>query len=120
MGHPSQSWNNTKAVDVFFLDSYSRFLKKLSDIEDQNGSLLEHTMVLYGSGMNNGETGTHSGKNLPLILGGGAGLGLKQGQHLSFENDSTLLANVHLTMLQKMGIRSDKFSDSKSTLNGLE
>lgn len=81
--------------------------------------MLDHTMVLFGSGMSNGKGGGHSPKNLPLILAGGSGLGLRHGNHLPFDVDSTPLSNLLLTMLQKMGVEQDAFADSTGTLNGL-
>jgi len=75
--------------------------------------------VLYGSGMNSGEGGGHSPKNLPLLLAGGRKLGLRQGQHLPFEVDSTPMSNLLLTMAQKMGVEQSNFMDSSSTLTGL-
>ena len=69
--------------------------------------------------MSNGKGGGHSPKNLPLILAGGRKLGLRHGQHLSFEIDSTPMSNLLLTMLQKMGVKQDKFHDSTGTLTGL-
>ncbi|MBL6705332.1 MAG: hypothetical protein ISQ06_04420, partial [Planctomycetaceae bacterium] len=74
----------------------------------------------FGSGMNSGDGGGHSPKDLPLITAGGRGLGLKQGQHLVFDqNNHPPLSNLLLTYIQKMGIESDKFCDATGTLNGL-
>lgn len=106
-------------VDKFLVSNFGYFLNRLRNLKEADGSLLEHTMVLYGSGMNNGKTGTHSPKNLPLILAGGSKLGMRQGQHLRFKEDAVPLCNVHLTVLQGMGIETSSFGDSKSTLTGL-
>ena len=86
--------------------------------------MLDHTMVLYGSGMNNGVAledgkGSHSTRKLPILLAGGRKLGIRQGQHLKYENDSTPLCNLHVTMLQGMGIECDQFVDGTGPLNGL-
>lgn len=83
-------------------------------------SILDSTMVMFGSGMNSGEGGAHSPKNLPLLLAGGSSLGLKHGQHLAHDTeDHPPLSNVLLTMIQKMGVESDSFQDATGTLNGL-
>jgi hypothetical protein len=81
-----------------------------------DGNLLDHSMVLYGSGMNSGKGGGHSPKNLPLILAGGRRLGFDHGRHLKFEIDRVPLSNVLLTMLQRMGVEQDAFADSTGTL----
>ncbi len=106
-------------VDRFLIKNFTHFLTRLHGMEEAGSSMLDHTMVLYGSGMNNGRTGTHSPKNLPLLLAGGSNLGVRQGQHLRFAEDSTPLCNVYLTMLQRMGLEVEAFSDSAGTLNQL-
>ena len=107
------------AIDRFHLRKLARFLGQLKTSEEAGGSLLDQTMVLYGSGMSNGKGGGHSPQNLPLLLAGGRKLGLKHGSHLKFEIDSTPFANVLLTMLHGMGIEDKRFMDSTGTLNGL-
>ena len=75
--------------------------------------MLDRTIVLYGSGMNSGTRGEHSPKNLPTLVAGGSRLGLKHGHHLAFNPDKhPPLSNVLLTLLQKMGVESDRFADA--------
>lgn len=82
--------------------------------------MLDNTLIVFGSGMNSGAGGEHSPKNLPLLGAGGPKLGLQHGQHLGWEpNHHPPLSNVLLTLIQKMGIESDKFRDSTGTLLGL-
>ncbi len=108
------------SIDRFHLARLSRFLDLLKATEEAGGNMLDNTMILYGSGMNSGEGGEHSPKNLPLLVAGGHKLGFKHGQHLAFDPKShPPLSNVLLTVAQKMGIETDKFSDSKGTLTGL-
>jgi len=107
------------AVDRTYIDRLTHFLGLLKATKEGDGCMLDNTMVLYGSGMNNGKGGGHSAKNLPLLLAGGRNLGIKQGQHLRFEVDSTPMSNLLLTMLQKMGIEQDRYMDSTGTLTGL-
>ena len=106
-------------IDRAHVKALARFLSFLKQTRDGEGSMLDHTMVLYGSGMSNGPGGGHARTNLPLLLAGGSRLGLRHGQHLRHEFDSVPLSNVLLTMLQKMGIEADSFSDSTGTLTGL-
>lgn len=105
-------------IDRFHLERLGRFLTFLKSTEDGEGRMLDHTMVVYGSGMNSGKGGEHSPKNLPLLVAGGQRLGLKHGQHLAFDpNKHPPLCNVLLTVSQKMGVETDKFSDATGTLS---
>ena len=107
-------------IDRFHLGRLDRFLTFLKSTAEADGNMLDRTIVVYGSGMNSGTGGEHSPKNLPLIVAGGRKLGLKHGQHLAFDKDKhPPLSNVLLTLIQKMGVESDKFSDAKGTLTGL-
>ena len=83
--------------------------------------MLDRTIVLYGSGMNSGLGGEHSPKNLPTLVAGGRKLGLKHGQHLAFNPDQhPPLANLLLTLVQKMDLEIDQFADATGTLTGLD
>ena len=108
-------------IEQFHMDQLARFLDKLKSIEEQDGqSLLEKSMVLFGSGM--GNASSHSNKNLPLLLAGG---GFKHGEHKSYFRDgnrkkTTPAGNLYVSMLQRFGVEADKFGTAKSTLTGLE
>lgn len=92
------------------------FLTALSDTKESGESLLDRTMVLYGTPM--GSANSHSNVNLPVLLAGG---GFKHGQHLSFDTQNNYpLTNLFVSMLQRLGIESDTFSTSKGTMRGLE
>lgn len=106
-------------IDRRYIARLARFLKLLKETAEGDGNMLDNTLVLYGSGMNNGKGGGHSGKDLPLLLAGGRKLGIKQGQHLRFEVDSTPMSNLLLTMLQAVGVEQETFRDSTGTLTGL-
>ncbi|MGV3606855.1 MAG: DUF1552 domain-containing protein [Planctomycetaceae bacterium] len=107
-------------IDRFHLSRLARFLTFLKSTTEGDGNMLDQTMVMLGSGMNSGKGGEHSPKNLPLLLAGGHKLGLKHGQHLAFDSNShPPMSNVLLTLIQKMGIETDKFSDATGTLSGL-
>ena len=98
------------------LKAFGEFLAGLKGTADGGGSLLDHTMVLHGAGM--GNANAHSNVNLPILLAGG---GFKHGQHLVFDKERNYpLANLYVSMLQRMGIEADKFSSGTSTLRGLE
>ena len=107
-------------IDRFHLERLGRFMEFLKATEDGDRNMLDHTLIMFGSGMNSGDGGGHSPKDLPLIAAGGRGLGLKQGQHLVFDKDNhPPLSNLLLTYIQKMGLEIDEFCDATGTLNGL-
>jgi hypothetical protein len=107
-------------IDAFHVERLGRFLSFLKNTKEMDGTMLDNTIVLFGSGMNSGEGGEHSPKNLPLLVAGGHKLGLKHGQHLAHDvTKHPPLSNVLLTLAQRMGVEKDKFSDATGTLTGL-
>ncbi len=91
-------------------------LQRLKEIPVESGSLLDSTMVLYGSNM--GDANTHANTNLPVLLAGGP---FHHGQHLAFRHEkNTPLSNLFVSMLQQMGVESDEFGSSTGTLTGLK
>ncbi len=107
-------------IDRFHLQRLKRFLEFLKETREGPQSMLENTIVLYGSGMNSGKGGAHSPKNLPLLVAGGRGLGLKQGQHLGFDEDGhPPLSNLFVSIAQATGIELPSFMDSTGTLSGI-
>ena len=94
----------------------NQFLASLEEIQEEGQSLLDRTMVLYGTCM--GSANSHSNQNLPVLLAGG---GFKHGQHLAFDTKNNYpLSNLYLSMLQRLGIEASGFSTSKGTMTGLE
>jgi hypothetical protein len=92
------------------------FLKGLEAAKEESQTLLDRTMVLYGTCM--GSANSHSNVNLPVLLAGG---GFKHGQHLAFDvKNNYPLTNLYVTMLQRLGIETSEFSTSKGTMAGLE
>jgi hypothetical protein len=107
-------------IDAFHVAKLARFLEILKATEEGGRTMLDHTMVMYGSGMNSGERGDHSPKNLPLILAGGSAWGMKHGQHIAHDvAKHPPMTNVLTTMIQKMGVEVEKFADATGTLSGL-
>jgi hypothetical protein len=94
----------------------AEFLGKLAATKDGNGSLLDHSLYLYGSGM--GNPNVHDHQNLPIIVAGGAAGGMRGGRYIRFDKP-TPLANLHLTLLDKVGVRLDKFADSNGKVDQL-
>ena len=107
-------------IDKAFLEKLGRFLGLLKRTTEADGSMLDRTIVLYGSGMNSGKGGEHSPKNLPLLVAGGSKLGMKLGRHLAFdENKHPPLANLLVSLARGMGCEAERFSDATGTLDGL-
>ena len=98
------------------MDALNSFLTALSDTKEEGQTLLDRTMVLYGTCM--GSANSHSNSNLPVLLAGG---GFKHGQHLAFDTTNNYpLSNLYLSMLHRLGIEAKEFSTSKGTMTGLE
>jgi hypothetical protein len=88
---------------------FAAYLEKLRSTPDGDGSLLDHVILLYGAGLSNSDRHTH-GPLPTLVLGGGAGT-IKGGRHLVYPND-TPLTNLHVTLLNKMGVPAERLGDS--------
>jgi hypothetical protein len=102
-------------IDQFNVSLFSYFVEKLRATPDGDGSLLDHSMIVYGAGMSDGNA--HAPNNLPLVLlGGGCGK-LKGGRHIRFKD--TPLANLHINLLDKLGVHVEKIGDSSGELPGL-
>jgi Protein of unknown function (DUF1552) len=103
-------------INQFHVSLFAYFLERLAATREADGSLLDHSLVLYGSGM--GNPNVHDHTNLPILVAGGAAGKMKGGQHLRYEQPAPL-ANLHLTLLDKVGVRLDHFADSNGKIDGL-
>lgn len=103
-------------INQFHVSLFAEFLGKLKATKEGSGTLLDHSLILYGSGM--GNPNVHDHTNLPLIVAGGAAGGMKGGRHVRFDRPAPL-ANLHLTLLDKVGVRLDKFADSDGRVLGI-
>ena len=104
-------------MERYQVEQFARFLEKLKSIQDGSGTLLDHSMVLFGSGM--GNANAHTNSNLPIILAGG---GFKHGDHKAYSAKGPgrqMLCNLYLSMLQRFGAEVDTFGTSSGTLTGL-
>jgi len=107
-------------IDRFHVGRLARFLDFLKTTREQGETMLDRTIVVFGSGMNSGEGGEHSPKNLPLVVAGGRALGLQHNQHLAHDIAAhPPLTNVLLTVAQAMGVESDQFADATGRLTAL-
>jgi len=100
-------------IDTYNVLLFTHFLKKLRDTKDGEGTLLDHSLILYGGGMGNGNLHRHS--DLPCLLLGNLGGQFKTGYHLNYP-ENTPMSNLLLTMLDKVGVPMDKIGDSTGRL----
>jgi hypothetical protein len=101
-------------INAFHVSLFAYFLEKLKATPDGNGTLLDHSTYLYGSGM--GDADKHDHTNLPILVAGGAAV--KGGRHVRYDKAEPL-ANLHLTMLDRAGVRLDSFADSRGKIKEL-
>ena len=102
-------------VNIWHVQKYAYFLSKLKSIKENNGTLLDNTLVLFGSGM--GHSDDHSGYNVPTIFAGGKGI-VKTGRYVNHDKNQSI-ASMHLTILQNFGLNVDHFHKATKTIGGL-
>jgi hypothetical protein len=125
----AKSYALLEGVDKWFVAHLARFLQRLNETQDGDGTLLANTMVLYGGGM----SWTHQSSNLPMLLAGGSNLGLKHGSHLRFnphknfmgqlekgvKPEETTVSDVLRTMSERLGVAAAGFGGSRRVIDEL-
>jgi hypothetical protein len=101
-------------LNTYHVETFAYFLKKLQAIPDGDGTLLDHAIVLYGSGMSDGNT--HNNFNVPVVVVGGRDQQMKGNRHLIYPK-GTPLANLSLTLIEKFGVDVERFGDSTGELD---
>lgn len=107
-------------IDHFYTEQLAYFLEQLQQIKEANGTLLDHTMIVYGSSISDGNRHRHT--DLPIILAGGGkvghgkGAGIHTNRHFKAEK-GTPLTNLYLTLLEQMNVSAERIGDSTGTLN---
>jgi hypothetical protein len=101
-------------INQYHIDLLARFAGRLQSIEEGSGSLLDHSMILQGSGLSNSDQ--HSHIDLPLVLIGGGSGSLRGGRHLKYAKD-TPMNNLHLALLDKVGVPVEKLGDSTGRID---
>jgi hypothetical protein len=104
-------------INVHQSELFAHLLARMDAIKESGGSLLDHSLIMYGSTLSNPTM--HSQRNLPIILAGGAAGRVTGGRHLSHEGEPPL-TNLYLSMLDKVGVPTEKLGDSTGKLNRLE
>ena len=121
--HPLSHHQNDKSrkerlvrIQTYHSQAFAKFLTKLAAMPDGDGSVLDHSIMLYGSNMSN--SNAHDEFPLPTIVVGGGSGKIKGGQHLKYP-DRTPLANLHLTLLDRAGVPVDKIGNSTQVFSEL-
>jgi hypothetical protein len=103
-------------INQWHAEQFKYFLDRVSSMKEGDQSLLDNSMVLFGSSLRDGDM--HRASNLPIVLAGGGGGSLDTGQNIIFKED-TPLANLYFTLLKTMGVPIDSFADSTGTLDDI-
>jgi hypothetical protein len=103
-------------INRFHTELFAYFLNKLKSTPDGDGTLLDHSMVVYGSGLADGNRHTH--ESLPILMAGRGDGSLKPGRHIVYPS-GTPMTNFYLTLLDRMGVRPDKIGDSTGKIEHL-
>ncbi|MCA9172497.1 MAG: DUF1552 domain-containing protein, partial [Planctomycetales bacterium] len=115
-GNDPQKIAQMAKINRFHVSLFAEFVAKLKATPEADGTLLDHSLYLYGSGM--GNPNVHDHVNLPILVAGGAAGRMRGGRHLTFA-EPTPLANLHLALLEKVGVQVESFADSQGPLAGL-
>ncbi len=111
--NPQQLEKQAK-IDTLHMVLFAHLLEKMKATADGDGSLLDHTLIMYGCGMS--DSNVHLPDNLPTLIVGGKSNGLKGHHHVKYA-EGTPFANLHVALLDKMGIRVEQFGESTAMLN---
>jgi hypothetical protein len=112
-GKSADKQEKIQKINTYHVSKFAAMIDQFAAIEEPGGKLLDHCLVLYGSGISDGDRHNHN--DLPIVLLGKAGGRLKGGQHLRFP-ENTPLCNLYLWMLKLMGVQGDSFGDSTGVL----
>jgi Protein of unknown function (DUF1552) len=124
-GHHELSHHQRKAeklegirkINRYHVEQFAYVINKLKETKEGEGTLLDNSMVIYGSGIGDGDAHNHD--NLPIVMAGRAGGAIDTGRHIKFEND-TPMTNLYLSMLDLVGAKVESLGDSNGRLKGLK
>jgi hypothetical protein len=115
-GKSKEKLAQLKAIDEWHMKLLAELLGQLKEVQEDGEPLLDRTMIVYGSNL--GNANTHVTTNLPVIFAGG---GFKHGQHLAFNTEHNYpLPNLFVSMLQRLGLETERFASATGTMRGLE
>jgi len=105
-------WDDWGRYDQWLAKQFAYFLDQMKTATDEHGSILENTLVLYGSACSS----THNARNYPLVLAGGSKMGAQHGSYTVFDEKHTPMSNLFVSMLNALGVQTEQFSDSTGKL----
>lgn len=108
----SDHWADWGRYDQWLARQFAYFLKQMKNVTDEHGPILDNTLVLYGSACSS----THNARNYPLVLAGGSSLGAQHGSYTVFDEKHTPMSNLFVSMLNAVGVETERFSDSTGKL----
>ncbi len=115
-GRSKEKIAQLKTIDQWHMKLLAELFAELKAVKEDGESLLDRSMILYGSNL--GNANTHVTTNMPTLFAGG---GFKHGQHLAFDTQHNYpLPNLFVSMLQRMGLETDRFASATGTMRGLE
>ncbi len=115
-GSDKKKLEKIQKINRFHITQFAHLLERLKAIKEGEGTLLDNCMIVYGSGIGDGNAHNHD--NLPILLAGGGAGTLKTGRHIKYEN-GTPLNNLYLEMLDRVGVKRDQLGDSTGRLPNL-
>jgi hypothetical protein len=122
-GRNPQKLEKLQKIDQYMVEQFAYFLKKLKSVKEGDGTLLDHSMILYGSALSDPDR--HNHENLPIVLAGRGSGTIKTGRHIKYNSafrtkSETPLSNLFLSMLDRMGVNADQFGDSTGRVTNLD
>jgi len=115
-GKDEQKLQKIAKIDKFHVEQLAYLVGQLKSVKEGQGTLLDSTIVVYGSGIGDGDAHNHD--ELPIVVLGGSKLGVATGRHIRYRRD-TPCANLYLALLQRAGVKTTSFADSKEPLPGI-
>ncbi|MBS1706551.1 MAG: DUF1552 domain-containing protein [Armatimonadetes bacterium] len=115
-GGEAEKLNQKEAIDHFYMEQFAYILGRMREIKEGDGTLLDHSMIVYGGGISDGNRHNHD--DLPILFAGRGGGSIKTGRHIRYES-GTPMTNLFLSMLDRSGVNVDKLGDSTGKLQGL-
>lgn len=105
-----------RQIDLFYAEQLAYILDRMAKIEENGGTLLDNSMIVYGGGISDGDRHNHD--NLPVLFAGRGGGAIKTGRHIRYDQ-TVPMTNMYLSMLDRVGVNVEKLGDSTGRLQGL-
>jgi len=122
-GRNKEKLDKLQRIDQYMVEQFAYFVKKLKSVQEGDGTLLDHSMILYGSALSDPDR--HNHENLPIVLAGRGSGTIKTGRHIKYNSafrtkNEVPLSNLFLSMLDRLGVSADQFGDSTGRVTNLD